>query len=135
MAVVAAFTADVVLGLDPLVVQFTDQSTGAPDTWAWDFGDTGTSTSQSPEHIYTTAGVYTVTLTSTLAGDSDIETKVGYVTVLSNIVARPAVLVTGILESYFSDEWVNDKHVYVSQESAHPCCVQFVDLYVDTTNE
>lgn len=47
-----------------MTVTFTDQSTGA-STWAWSFGDTLTSTAQNPEHTYTTADDYTVTLTVT----------------------------------------------------------------------
>jgi len=46
--------------------QFTDASTIAfPDniaTWAWTFGDGGTSTLQNPLHQYTTEGVYDATL-------------------------------------------------------------------------
>jgi len=46
-------------------VQFTDQSTNAPTSWAWDFGDGGTSTLQNPAHQYTATGTYNVTLTAT----------------------------------------------------------------------
>ncbi|MCB0769423.1 MAG: PKD domain-containing protein [Flavobacteriales bacterium] len=39
---------------------------GNPITsWAWDFGDGGTDTVQSPDHQYAASGNYTVTLTST----------------------------------------------------------------------
>jgi len=48
-----------------LDVTFTDTSTGSPTSWAWDFGDGGTSTSQNPSHDFTSVGVYTVTLTAT----------------------------------------------------------------------
>ncbi len=52
-------------GANPLVVQFTDLSTteGTIVKWTWDFGDGNTSTSQNPEHTYTTPGIYTVSLT------------------------------------------------------------------------
>lgn len=48
-------------------VSFTGAAAGgtAPYTYAWDFGDGSTSTSQNPTHIYTVAGVYTATLTVT----------------------------------------------------------------------
>ncbi|HAA14118.1 MAG TPA: hypothetical protein DCE41_21460 [Cytophagales bacterium] len=47
---------------DGLTVTFTDASANA-DTYAWDFGDEGTSTDQNPVHTYAAAGTYTVTLT------------------------------------------------------------------------
>ena len=43
-------------------VNFTDNSSPAASTWAWDFGDGGTSTQQNPSHTYTAIGTYTVTL-------------------------------------------------------------------------
>jgi PKD repeat protein len=46
-----------------LTVQFTDLSTGDPDTWIWDFGDDTNSTDTDPLHIYTDTGFYTVSLT------------------------------------------------------------------------
>lgn len=45
---------------------FTDESTGA-SSWSWDLGDATSSTDPSPDHTYTTAGSYTVTLTATSA--------------------------------------------------------------------
>ena len=43
-------------------IQFTDTSTGSPGSWMWDFGDGNTSSLQSPDHVYSAAGVYSVTL-------------------------------------------------------------------------
>jgi len=51
-------------------VFFTDLSTLSPTSWFWDFGDGATSTEQNPEHVFTSAGVYTVCLTATNAGGS-----------------------------------------------------------------
>ena len=51
------------------VVQFTDSSAGAT-SWAWDFGDGGTSTQQNPTHAYATPGSFTVRLTATNASGS-----------------------------------------------------------------
>jgi len=82
---VAAFVGSPVSGASPLVVKFTDQSTGSPTAWSWNFGDGSTSTVQNPSHQYATAGTYTVVLTVTNACGSDDETKVNYVTV-SNCV-------------------------------------------------
>lgn len=77
---VAAFAADKTTSCTG-VIQFTDQSTGIPTSWAWNFGDGTTSTQQSPSHTYTTNGTYTVTLTATNANGADGETKSNYVTV------------------------------------------------------
>ena len=78
---VAGFSGTPTSGLAPLAVQFTDLSTNAPTSWAWTFGDGGTSAVQNPSHTYTAAGTYTVSLTATNAYGSDTETKTGYITV------------------------------------------------------
>jgi PKD repeat protein len=78
---VAAFNGSPVTGITPLTVAFTDNSTGAPTSWAWTFGDGGTSTAQNPSHVYTIAGTYSVTLTATNAVGSDTITKAAYITV------------------------------------------------------
>lgn len=48
-------------------VTFTDKSTPANSikSWAWDFGDNQTSTSQNPLHFYNLPGTYTVKLVVT----------------------------------------------------------------------
>jgi len=72
---VASFSSDVTGGTAPLTVQFTDTSVaGNLDSstwsWSWDFGDGNTSTSRNPQHTYTAAGTYAVSLTiSTELGD------------------------------------------------------------------
>jgi PKD repeat protein len=80
-APVVAFTATNVTGLAPLDVTFTDQSSGAPIAWVWDFGDGNTSNTQHPVHTYASAGTYDVTLTVVNATDSASLTKVGYIVV------------------------------------------------------
>ncbi|MEM7106304.1 MAG: PKD domain-containing protein [Bacteroidota bacterium] len=53
--------------LDPNQVNFTSFVNGAtlPVTYAWDFGDNGTSTVANPSHTYNGPGQYTVCLTTT----------------------------------------------------------------------
>ena len=49
-------------------ITFTDLSlanAGNITSWAWTFGDAGTSAQQNPTHTYASAGTYTVTLTVT----------------------------------------------------------------------
>ncbi|MFN2110749.1 MAG: PKD domain-containing protein, partial [Anaerolineae bacterium] len=55
---------------------FTNTSTGADLTYAWDFGDGVTSTLASPTHTYTTYGAYTVTLTVHNLNGTDVATDI-----------------------------------------------------------
>ncbi|MGC9967039.1 MAG: PKD domain-containing protein, partial [Syntrophobacteraceae bacterium] len=59
----ANFTATPESGQVPLTVAFTDQSSGAVSSRSWSFGDGGDSTSQNPNHTYTSLGTYTAILT------------------------------------------------------------------------
>ncbi|MEL6134178.1 MAG: PKD domain-containing protein, partial [Bacteroidota bacterium] len=64
-------------------VNFTDLSTNTPTSWSWNFGNGQTSAQQNPQNIvYANPGTYTVTLTASNGTGSDIETKMGYITVL-----------------------------------------------------
>jgi len=81
----ASFTATPLSGSSPLNVQFTDSSTGSPTSWSWSFGDGGTSTIQNPSHTYTSAGNYTVSLTSANANGSNATVRAGYVVVMAPV--------------------------------------------------
>ena len=70
---VVDFSASDTSGSAPLAVQFTDISTGDPTSWSWDFGDGSASTDQSPDHEYTIAGTYQVTLVATRGTDTSQE--------------------------------------------------------------
>ncbi|MFI5185580.1 MAG: PKD domain-containing protein, partial [Chitinophagales bacterium] len=59
---VANFTASATSGCSPLKVTFSDQSTGNPTSWDWDFGNGQLSTVQNPTVSYAQPGTYTVTL-------------------------------------------------------------------------
>ncbi|MFM2041417.1 MAG: hypothetical protein RLZZ493_2006, partial [Bacteroidota bacterium] len=67
-------------------ITFTDLSFNAVTVWNWTFagGTPSTSTLQNPGVVYTTPGTYTVTLTATDGGTSDVETMTNYITVLPN---------------------------------------------------
>jgi outer membrane protein assembly factor BamB len=65
------FSAMPALGNAPMTVRFTDRSTGTPVVWNWDFGDGNTSSEQNPNHTFTTAGRYRVTLMAHNSGGSD----------------------------------------------------------------
>ncbi len=96
IAPIAAFTGTPINGTAPLTVQFTDESTGSPTSWLWDFGD-GDSTNatvRNPVHIYAAVGTYNVTLTATNAAGNDSEVKTGYITVTPGSTA-PTAAFTG----------------------------------------
>jgi hypothetical protein len=77
----AGFTAAPTVGIAPLVVTFTNTSTGTLTANLWIFGDGATSTDTSPVHTYNTAGVYTVTLVADSFGNKDTITKTSFITV------------------------------------------------------
>jgi PKD repeat protein len=66
-------------GAPPLVVQFTNLSSGDITSYLWDFGDMGTSTEENPTHTYLSAGKYTVSLRVKGNGKVDDEVKIGYI--------------------------------------------------------
>ena len=88
-APVTSYFASPTSGSMPLVVRFTDQSTGAPTAWRWVFGDGNTSTDKNPVHTYNKSGRYTVTLTASDANGSNALTKSSYIAV-SSVLAAPA---------------------------------------------
>lgn len=87
LPVKADFYAETVSGVAPLTVQFYDLSTNAT-SWAWDFGDGATSTDQDPVHTYTTGGTFTVKLTASNSGSSDVLTSTDLITVLPNALDK-----------------------------------------------
>jgi PKD repeat protein len=68
-------------------VAFTDSSDNYPTSWAWTFGDGGTSTQQNPNHTYTANDTYTVCLIATNAGGSSAQ--VCKQVVINNIAVTP----------------------------------------------
>jgi PKD repeat protein len=92
----AGFAANTITPIVSETVTFTDQSTGNPASWAWDFGDGTTSTLQSPTHAYTTTGLKTVSLTVTNPAGTDTETKTDYINVVSQPVPVAAFSATPV---------------------------------------
>jgi len=78
---VAAFAASNTTPVTGQTITFTDQSTGSPTSWLWNFGDGNTSTLQNPTHAYVTNGTKTVVLTATSGGGSNTLTKTNYIAV------------------------------------------------------
>jgi PKD repeat protein len=125
---VADFSGAPLSGNAPLLVSFTDLSTGNPDTWSWDFGDgIGTSSLQNPDYTYNDEGTYTVTLTASNACGSDVETKVDYINVTisqaTTAYALSDISVLGTYSGSFLDTYASDNVYEVITEAlstGHP---------------
>ena len=82
-----AFAADFIASsttvCEGAIVAFTDKSSGNNTSWVWSFpgGTPSSSTEQNPIVRYNTSGNYQVELTATNVSGSEVETKVGYITV------------------------------------------------------
>lgn len=62
-------------------VSYTDFSQNQPTSWAWTFGDGGTSISQNPTYTYNTPGVYSVQLIVSNSAGSDTLEQMNSITV------------------------------------------------------
>ena len=102
----ANFTTSNSAGCAPLVVAFSDSSSGNPASWAWDLGNGTTSILQNPSVAYFEPGTYSVKLVVKNSFGVDSVTKVNYITVYSSpIINFNASALTGCfpLTTQFSD--------------------------------
>lgn len=114
---VANFSASPTSGYAPLTVNFTDQSTGSPTSWNWNFGNGSiNSTVQSPTHTYSTAGNYTATLTASNAASSS--TVTGSINVIS----------PGESEDIVSEIEVSDNHLREASPDTVYKSSSFIDV-------
>lgn len=93
----AKASADTTAGLSPLTVTFSSAGSNDPDadttSYLWDFGDGASSTDPNPTHIFTSNGVYVVTLEvsdESKSNQASIEITVGN--------RAPTATITGPLE-------------------------------------
>jgi gliding motility-associated-like protein len=83
-----ALGASLTLACAPANIQFIDYSTplGGISSWAWKFGDGGTSNVERPSHVYTQPGYYNISLTVTnTTGCSNSVTYTRYIRVVDGI--------------------------------------------------
>jgi uncharacterized repeat protein (TIGR01451 family) len=98
----ASFGADHTSGLVPLIVTFTDTSTGTITNRFWDFGDNVTTNTVNPSmgHTYNSTGTYTVALIVSGPLGADTDTQPGYITVTNippQLTVTPASQDFGLL--------------------------------------
>ena len=70
----AQFTASQYFGCPPLVINFTDQSTGGATSWSWDFDNGNTSIIKNPTSSFSTPGIYNVLLSVSNGVTTDTQT-------------------------------------------------------------
>lgn len=87
-------------------VQFSDLTSGVPDTWSWTitpgvagvdwaYVSSTTSTSKNPTVQFNTVGLYTIALTASNSLGSDTETKIDYINVIQPSAPCDAMSSTG----------------------------------------
>lgn len=83
-------------------IEFTDESTGEPQSWSWDFDDDNTSAARNPKHTYDSPGEYRVVLAARKGSDVALVTKTVHVAsptfrevLLPSFLVEPACLLTG----------------------------------------
>jgi PKD repeat protein len=89
----AAFTANPTSGAAPLLVNFTDASTGVITNRLWTFGDGNTSATTSPSHTYSNAGAYSVSLKVLGRGGSGLTNLVNLIKVTNVVSTAPTVTI------------------------------------------
>ena len=102
----ANFSVDEDSGCAPIIVNFTNLNANTVSN-LWDFGDGTTSTSLSPSHTYTNAGVYTVTLIVTTS------------TGCTDTVRKPNLIVAGVKPTA--------SFIYTNSVGCGPLSVQFTN--------
>ncbi|MDH4035465.1 MAG: DUF362 domain-containing protein, partial [candidate division Zixibacteria bacterium] len=81
------FQVDTAFGSVPLEVGFEATSLLSVNSWEWDFGDGGSSTTPSATHTYENPGLYDVTVSVDSDGDTRTRTKHRYIAALADTLA------------------------------------------------
>jgi PKD repeat protein len=103
--VVANFVTSATNGVAPLIVTFTNLSSGAA-SYAWDFGDGKTSAAMNPINTYANPGTYNVKLTAINGGVSNVLVRTNYIVAIApaQLIVMPASLDFGLIQTGTSTE-------------------------------
>jgi PKD repeat protein len=106
----ANFSATPTFGAAPLLVSFTDTSTGDITSWNWTFSDGGSASGQNVTHTFTEPGSYTATLSVIGPGGSSTHTGEFGVTAPPLVASFSASPLVGIapLSVHFVDTSTGD---------------------------
>ena len=99
---IAIISGDMVrhVSMDSFILLDGSESTGRSIDYLWEFGDSTTSFSSKPSHIYTAPGAYEVNLTVT--DDYNNESSTSIVVIVENVI--PIVRADSDRQSVFEDE-------------------------------
>lgn len=100
---VAKFSGTTVSGCAPILVHFTDESTGNPNYWKWDLGNGTISYLQQPSVTYFNPGIYSVKLVVKNAAGEDSVTRTDYVQVYAAPVVNFSASQTSGCNSVFTN--------------------------------
>lgn len=84
----ASFSVNQVSGCSPILVNFSDQSTGNPTEWKWDLGNGTFSNLQNPSATYFTPGFYTIKLFVKAGNNQDSAVKINLIHVFEQPVVK-----------------------------------------------
>jgi PKD domain-containing protein/type IX secretion system substrate protein len=114
--------------LNPLLVEFTDNSFYEPTNWLWDFGDGAGSAEVNPLHEYSGPGIYTVCLTVSNQYDSDTACReVEVVATGTEEVVRP-----GLGVEVYPNPAKRQLTIQLDQASVTSLEVRLLNLYGQT---
>jgi len=111
----AAFTTPVTIITPGTSIDFTDLSTGIPNSWTWTFDGGSPSSSGQPNPTgitYNTEGVYSVIFTVANAFGSNTITKAGYIVVSANPVPYVQFSVSDTATCIFTPVTFTDLSLY-----------------------
>ncbi len=111
-----------------LTVNFTDQSTGSPTAWSWDFGDGNTSMDQNPTHNYIEAGGFDVALTTSNSNGSDALTINSFITVTDGVPVVTTCDPTSANEGNFGQTVSNVSFVGIDNTTSTLTNVAYTDF-------
>lgn len=98
------FSATPLEGDVPLLVQFTNQTSGTISSWLWNFGDGEYSSEQHPHHTYSLPGLFTVSLTANDGYQEKTYISSDYI----NVVAHPIIAVSDSTAMSFGTVYLGD---------------------------
>jgi PKD repeat protein len=131
---VADFIASPTNGAAPLLVNFTDASTGSITNHSWNFGDGNTSLAVNPSHTYSTTGTYSVALTVSGPGGSSATNPANLITVTNVVTGPPTVTILHPANGMLYPPVTNATITVIGSASAHDGgTISKIEFFVDGT--